>query len=198
MERTRRPPGSLKTITSKGAKPTLVVDLVRDDSRRLTALRDYSKNLYLGLAQHGLIESKTIRFRRKAEGIDRKFVVETSLDPLDGISVLLRVRPVSDAMVPAADVAGQMLTTQQAAAAELNVSRPYVVDLVKNGTLKGVELTGGGHRRIPANEVQRVRAEMQSGMRKGIDAIVKLSEGASTREMEDATRNATRRWPTRA
>ena len=84
------------------------------------------------------------------------FVVETSPDPLDGTSVRLRVRPISDAEIAAADVAGQMLTTQQAAA-KLNVSRPYVAALVNKGTFTGVELTGGGHRRIPAVAVQRVR-----------------------------------------
>jgi len=89
----------------------------------------------------------------------------------------------------------QMLTTQQAAA-ELNVSRPYVVELVEKGTFKGVEFTGSGHRRIPAIEVQRVRTHMQSGMRKGIDAIAELTEEASQRESEEATRNATRRWRT--
>lgn len=96
---------------------------------------------------------------------------------------------------PKPAVAGQMLTTQQAAA-ELNVSRPFVVELLNKGALKGVELTGGEHRRIPAIEVQRVRTNMQSGMRKGIDAIAELTEEASKREREDAMRNATRRWRT--
>lgn len=195
-ERKRRPPDSLKKIAGKGGDPSLRVGHIWPHPKILTALRDHSNNLYLGLAQHGLIESKTIRFRRKADGIDRKFLVETSLDPLDGTSVLIRVRPISDAKIPAVHVAGRMLTTQQAAA-ELNVSRPYVIELVEKGSFKGVELTRGGHRRIPAIEVQRVRAEMQIGMRKGIDAIAELTKDASKREIEDATRNSTRRWAPR-
>ena len=194
----RRAPGKLKSFKKfKGYAPNAALGLAGTDRKLLSPLQDYSKKLYLGLAQNGLIESKTIRFRRKAEGIDRKFVVETSLDPLDGTSVLLRVRSVSTAEIPAANAAGQMLTTQQAAA-ELNVSRPYVVELVNNGTLKGVGRTAGGHRRIPVAEVRRVRAEMQSGMRKGIDAIAKLTKDARKRELQDARLNAPRRWASRA
>ena len=95
---------------------------------------------------HDAGQVKTLRFRPKVENIDRKFVVESSLDPMDNTAVILRVRPATAAELP--EPGPKYLTTEQAAKV-LNVSRPYVIGLAAAGTLKGVMRTGANHRRIP-------------------------------------------------
>ena len=87
----------------------------------------------------------------------------------------------------------RMLTTQQAAAA-LNVSRAYVLQLVATNAFGGVVFTKGHHRRIPQTEVERVRKSMQSSMRKAIDEIARITEDASHRELQEAKQKATRHW----
>ena len=88
--------------------------------------------------------------------------------------------------------AESMLTTQQAAST-LNVSYAHVLQLIADDAFKGIELTKGQHR-IPGAEVERVRRSMHAGMRKGIDEISRITRGASERELEEAKKNATRRW----
>ena len=89
--------------------------------------------------------------------------------------------------------APRMLTTRQAAAV-LNVSRAYVLQLVSNSAFKGVAFTKGRHLRIPDVEVERVRKSMQADMRKAIDEIARIAVDAASCELEEARRAATRQW----
>ena len=91
----------------------------------------------------------------------------------------------------------RMLTAQQAAAV-LNVSRPYVLQLVANNAFNGVEFPKGHHCRIPATEVERVRKSMHADMRKAIDELARITEDASNRELEGAKKNTTRQWGPKA
>jgi excisionase family DNA binding protein len=100
-------------------------------------------------------------------------------------------------VAPLPSEAPALLTTQQAAKV-LNVSRPYVLDLVNAGAFNGVTLTKGNHRRIPADEVERVRKSMHMGMRKAIDDIAQMTEAASERELKSAKKSSTRRWASKA
>ena len=65
------------------------------------------------------------------------------------------------------------MTTQQAAAL-LNVSRPFVSKLIKNGEI-AYEMRGT-HRRIRLEEVMRYKQERAVRRRKAISAIAELSE----------------------
>ena len=86
-----------------------------------------------------------------------------------------------------------MLTTQ-GAADRLNVSRPYVVKLVEDGTFKGVERTRTGHRRIPAAEVERVRAQMQASRRAVLHRLEIATTDLSEQELEGTRVAPKRRW----
>ena len=70
------------------------------DPAKLATLQSYSRKLNEGLHQQGWMQVKTLRFRPKGENIDRKFVVESSLDPMDNTAVILRVRPATAAELP--------------------------------------------------------------------------------------------------
>jgi len=165
------------------------------DPAKLATLQSYSRKLNEGLHQQGWMQVKTLRFRPKGENIDRKFVVESSLDPMDNTAVILRVRPATAAELP--EPGPKYLTTEQAAKV-LNVSRPYVIGLADAGTLKGVMRTGANHRRIPEPEVLRMRALMHTQMRKGIQEIDELTGDLRQRELDEARKTVTRRWVAKA
>ncbi len=158
---------------------------------RLASLQSYSRKLNEGLHKQGWIQVKTLRFRPKGENIDRKFVVESSIDPLDSTAVILRVHPASAAELP--EPGPKYMTTQQTAKV-LNVSRPYVIGLADAGTLKGVMRTGANHRRIPETEVLRMRELMHARMRKGIQEIEEPNSDLRQRELDKAKETVTRRW----
>jgi excisionase family DNA binding protein len=165
------------------------------DPAKLATLQSYSRKLNEGLHQQGWMQVKTLRFRPKGENIDRKFVVESSLDPMDNTAVILRVRPATTAELP--EPGPKYLTTEQAAKV-LNVSRPYVIGLADAGTLKGVMRTGANHRRIPEPEVLRMRALMHTQMRKGIQEIEEFNGDLRQRELDEARKTVTRRWVAKA
>ena len=167
----------------------------RIDPAKLATLQSYSRKLTEGLHKQGWMQVKTLRFRPKGENIDRKFVVESSLDPMDSTAVILRVRPATDAELP--EPGPKYLTTEQSAKV-LNVSRPYVIGLADAGTLKGVMRTGANHRRIPETEVLRMRELMHTQMRKGIQEIEELNGDLRQRELEEAKNTVTRRWEAKA
>ena len=165
------------------------------DPAKLATLQSYSRKLNEGLHQQGWMQVKTLRFRPKGENIDRKFVVESSLDPMDNTAVILRVRPATAAELP--EPGPKYLTTEQAAKV-LNVSRPYVIGLADAGTLKGVMRTGANHRRIPEPEVLRMRDLMHMQMRKGIQEIEEFNGDLRQRELDEARKTVTRRWVAKA
>lgn len=161
------------------------------DPAKLATLQSYSRKLNEGLHQQGWMQVKTLRFRPKGENIDRKFVVESSLDPMDNSAVILRVRPATAAELP--EPGPKYLTTEQAAKV-LNVSRPYVIGLADSGRLKGVMRTAANHRRIPETEVLRMRDLMHTEMRKGIQEIEELNSDLRQLELDEARKTVTRRW----
>ena len=165
------------------------------DPAKLATLQSYSRKLNEGPHQQGRMQAKTLRFRPKGENIDRKFVVESSLDPMDNTAVILRVRPATAAELP--EPGPKYLTTEQAAKV-LNVSRPYVIGLADAGTLKGVMRTGANHRRIPEPEVLRMRELMHTQMRKGIQEIEEFNGDLRQRELDEARKTVTRRWVAKA
>lgn len=165
------------------------------DPAKLATLQSYSRKLNEGLHQQGWMQVKTLRFRPKGENIDRKFVVESSLDPMDNTAVILRVRPATAAELP--EPGPNYLTTEQAAKV-LNVSRPYVIGLADAGTLKGVMRTGANHRRIPEPEVLRMCELMHTQMRKGIQEIEEFNGDLRQRELDEARKTVTRRWVAKA
>ena len=165
------------------------------DPAKLATLQSYSRKLNEGLYKQGWMQVRTLRFRPKGENIDRKFVVESSLDPMDNSAVILRVRPATGAELP--EAGPKYLTTQQAAKI-LNVSRPYVIGLADDGTLKGVMRTGANHRRIPEAEVLRMRDVMHQQMRLGIQEIEELNVDLRQRELDAAKQAVTRRWVAKA
>ena len=65
------------------------------------------------------------------------------------------------------------LTTQQAADL-LNVSRPHVVKLIDEGTLKGDKV--GKHRRLHAIDVQKYKHQRDVGQRDAADELTALSD----------------------
>lgn len=65
------------------------------------------------------------------------------------------------------------LTTQQAANL-LNVSRPYVVKLMDEGTLPGHKV--GTHRRIYASDLQEYRRQRDSAAHAAADELTALTE----------------------
>lgn len=142
------------------------------------------------LTKPGNVHVETVRLRPKGS-VDRRLRVEFAPDPRDGRSVLLRVTPASDAPLPAA--APVMVTTQQAAD-RLNVSRPYVVQLVDGGQFEGVQRTQSGHRRIPMAEVERIEQQMRTTRRKALDDLVYATRELQGRELLAAKAKSKRRW----
>ena len=142
------------------------------------------------LTKPGHVHVETVRLRPK-DSVDRRLRVEFAPDPTDGRSVLLRVTPSSDAPLPAA--APIMVTTQQAAD-RLNVSRPYVVQLVDGGQIDGVQRTQSGHRRIPMAEVERIEQQMRTTRRKALDDLVHATRELQERELLAAKAKSKRRW----
>jgi excisionase family DNA binding protein len=128
------------------------------------------------LTKPGRAHVETVRLRPKGS-VDRRLIVEFAPDPKDRRSVLLRVTPATDAPLPRATP--EMLTTQQAAD-RLNVSRPYVAQLVDGGRFKGVQRTQSGHRRIPLAEVERIEREMRATRRAALDAAAAATRGRSS------------------
>jgi excisionase family DNA binding protein len=150
----------------------------------------HARKLREQLAKFGLVQVETVRFRRQGLA-DRRLVVEYAPDPEDAHAVLLRVRPASPLSLP--EATPRMLTTQQAAD-RLNVSRPYVAQLVDNGTFNGIERTQSGHRRIPVAEVERVQQQMQSTRRTALDDIADATQDLRAQELADAKSKSKRRW----
>lgn len=193
--------GQLKSPSAKSKRPQAPAAPGRTappegiDPAKLATLQSYSRKLNEGLHQQGWMQVKTLRFRPKGENIDRKFVVESSIDPVDSSAVILRVRPASAAELP--KPGPKYLTTEQAAKV-LNVSRPYVIGLADDGTLKGVMRTGANHRRIPETEVLRMRELMHTQMRKGIEEIEELNSDLRQRELDAAGKAVKRRWVAKA
>lgn len=140
-----------------------------------------------------LLGEDIVRFRPKGGG-DRRIKVEYLADPQHPGSILVRLTPASQlALPPAAAVAEDLLSTQEAADL-LGVSRPYVVKLVEEGRFTGVVLTASGHRRIPRADVDRVHAEMRAARRAALDEMYRLSGDQRTKELEDALKHAKRQW----
>ncbi|MCC6716803.1 MAG: helix-turn-helix domain-containing protein [Acetobacteraceae bacterium] len=131
------------------------------------------------LTKPGRPHVETVRLRPKGS-VDRRLIVEFKPDPKDGRAILLRVTPATDAPLPPADPA--MLTTQQAAD-RLNVSRPYVAQLVDSGRFQGVQRTQSGHRRIPLAEVERVEREMRTMRREALDDMAEATRELREREL---------------
>ena len=137
-------------------------------------------------------QSNIYTVRLRAQGaVDRHLIVEKIPGPRRGRSVLLRVTPASDVPLPA--VAPPMLTTQEAAD-RLNVSRPYVTQLVDAGRFKDVVRTQSGHRRIPLAEVERVEKEMRTTRRAALDEAAGITRHLRERELNEARTKAKRRW----
>ena len=134
----------------------------------------------------------TVRVRAKGS-VDRRLIVKASRDPKDRDALLLHVSPASPTPLPAA--LPPMLTTQEAAD-RLNVSRPYVAQLVDAGRFKDVQRTKAGHRRIPVAEVERVGGEMHAARNAILDDLANAPETKHLRERElRAARTRTgRRW----
>ena len=150
----------------------------------------HARKLREQLAKFGLIHVETVRFRPQGLA-DRRLIVEYAPDPEDARSVLMRVRPASSEPLP--NAAPRMLTTQEAAD-RLNVSRPYVAQLVDDGRFEGVERTQSGHRRIPAAEVERVHQEMRASRRAALDNMAEVTKELRTRELRAAKSKSKRRW----
>lgn len=166
-------------------------DLTEVGEGTLAALARQSDRLLAELRRRGLLNEKTVRIRPRG-GRDRRFIVEYAVDPHDDDAVLFRLRPASGAKWEQS-AANSMMTTQQAADL-LNVSRPYVVKLVEDGVIKGVERTRAGHRRIPAAEIQRIGQDMRLTRQAALAEMEALTADARLLQLEDAHRQAKRRW----
>lgn len=68
---------------------------------------------------------------------------------------------------------GRLLTTQEAADL-LNVSRPFLIKLLKRGELHHVMV--GSHRKVPLQELLRYKAEMDNKQRDALKLIAKLGQ----------------------
>lgn len=175
-----KPPASNKSREV----PTAAEQATREKmARQARALREQ-------LAKAGLVHVETVRLRPQGS-VDRRLIVEVSPDPEDDSSILLRVRPATTAPLPAAGPS--MLTTQEAADL-LNVSRPYVAQLVDGGRFQGVQRTQSGHRRIPLVEVERVQQEMRSVRRAALDSMADATRDRRESELLAAKSKAKRRW----
>jgi excisionase family DNA binding protein len=171
------------TTAAKGSAATVAQDALDRMARHARALREQ-------LAKAGLVHVETVRLRPQGS-VDRRLIVEFAPDPEDSRSVLLRVTPATALPLPAA--APAMLTTQQAAD-RLNVSRPYVVQLVDGGRFKDVQRTQSGHRRIPLVEVERIEQEMRAVRHAALDNLARSTRAHSQRELSAAKAKAKRRW----
>lgn len=137
-----------------------------------------------------LLAESTVRMRPRGEP-DRRFILSYAVDPDDAQALIFRIRPASARELGPEQPA--MMTTQEAAD-RLNVSRPYIVKLVEDGAFQGVERTRAGHRRIPAEEVERVRAHMQDSRRTALNRMESATVDLRKRELEDARAASKRRW----
>jgi excisionase family DNA binding protein len=68
---------------------------------------------------------------------------------------------------------GAELTTQQAANM-LNVSRPYLSRLLKQGRIKFVQV--GSHRRVPFTALMEFKAERDAGRKQALDDLARLGQ----------------------
>lgn len=131
----------------------------------------------------------TVRIR--PEGVDRQLRMEYTRDPSDEKAMIVRMRLASEKPLPTPAPSKPEMLTTQAAADILKVSRPYVVRLIDAGTVKGVERTQAGHRRIPRAEVMRIQAEMRDARRTALDAWVDVESVDEALEKASKTKS---RW----
>lgn len=176
--------GKPRAAAAAAPPPAPGPEVLKKMARQARTLREH-------LAKAGLTHVETVRLRPQGD-IDRRLIVEVSPDPEDSRAILLRVRPATARPLPVA-AAPTLLTTQEAAD-RLNVSRPYVVQLVDAGRFKDVVRTQAGHRRIPAAEVERVHREMRSIRRAALDDIDEATRDLRERELVAAKRKPKRRW----
>jgi excisionase family DNA binding protein len=195
---------SLKAATPRGRSPKAPASKTPPEGKKASAnlvgrpvgkaaaaeMARHARKLREQLAKFGLVHVETVRFRPRGLA-DRRLIVEYAPDPEDAQSVLMRVRPASSEPLP--NAGPQMLTTQQAAD-RLNVSRPYVAQLVDYGKFEGVERTQSGHRRIPAAEVERVHEEMRSVRRAALDDMAEVTKDGRARELREAKSTSKQRW----
>ena len=165
------------------------------DPAKLATLQSYSRKLNEGLHQQGWMQVKTLRFRPKGENIDRKFVVESSLDPMDNTAVILRVRPATTAELP--EPGPKYLTTGAGREGPERLSALRHRSGRRRHT-QGRHANGANHRRIPEPEVLRMRELMHTQMRKGIQEIEEFNGDLRQRELDEARKTVTRRWVAKA
>ena len=163
---------------------------LKSDRKAAGGIRTLDRVVLTALAKPQREQVFTVRVRAKGS-VDRRLIVKASRDPKDRGAVLLHVSPASAAPLPAA--LPPMLTTQEAAD-RLNVSRPYIAQLVDAGRFKDVQRTRSGHRRIPVSEVERMAQEMRVARSAGLDAIAGIARPQLERELLDAKAKARRRW----
>lgn len=116
--------------------------LLRDADEAVEARRDQDPSVLAALALPEVREAVHLMFHSLAEGRAVRVQVDDAAD-----------------------------YSPQKAADALGVSRKLVNKLIATGELQAFTLPGSSHKKIPASEVARLRAEREA-MRAGIDRIV--------------------------
>ena len=165
-------------------------------TRKSRDLERLSKQLREQMEALGQVQTTLMRVRDKSFG-DRHMVVTYYPDPELKGSVLMRLTPTTPLTEPSTETKGpdrlsaveRMLSTGEVAE-QLQVSRPYVTKLVDEGKFKGVQVTEGGHRRIPGSAVLEVQKEMRKARGAGLAQVRKLSSEAIEHELAAAREDA--------
>ncbi len=165
-------------------------------TRKARELERLSKQLREQMEALGQVQTTLMRVRDKSFG-DRHMVVTYYPDPELKGSVLMRLTPTTPLTEPSTETKGpdrlspaeKMLSTGEVAE-QLQVSRPYVTKLVDEGKFKGVQVTEGGHRRIPSSAVLEVQKEMRKARSAGLAQVRKLSSEAIEHEVAAAREDA--------